>query len=254
MDRELFCVSAFLRYLQMRKENRLLYCERVSRGQDPPDFYIDIEGKRYNVEVTSIKMKYSPSLGEKEIEAETFDEAQSSIVSEVEKKATENGFLNNTYVVTFERPLSSEKYNKVKQKVVAELLEYIEKSRYLTKAEEQIINIQKKELCRIQKFSSDDSMVEQTQNNVHWLGDVKIEICCKLCSAVEEKCKKMTKKQVPAPRILLLLNTHPLAKPEMYNECLEKNNLLNYFSTIAVISKDWNKHLVVRSVDEIIKE
>jgi hypothetical protein len=148
--RENFCANSFTRYLACQPVCALLYWTHVPKGQDPPDFFLSFDNKRYAVEVTSTEIFREQSIGESRVIEETYEDTHRKIVNSVNDIARTQG-LQRGYVITFYQPIASTDFQRIRRHLVKELLDSISKSQTAASWLEPVM-YRDRELCQLFKL------------------------------------------------------------------------------------------------------
>lgn len=94
------CVQLFRRYLEKRLDAENVVLEKVAMGEDPPDYFMLVQNRRYAVEITtliaSIPLKASTSRPLPEIH-----EIHTRLIKKIEKSAYDQGILDGAYSVCY---------------------------------------------------------------------------------------------------------------------------------------------------------
>jgi hypothetical protein len=80
---------------------------RVSRGNDPPDFYLQWLVSKSAVEVTSMRIFRETAIDDGFVLEETYENSHREFVKELSRIAEEGGYLHGTYAIISEHPLSA---------------------------------------------------------------------------------------------------------------------------------------------------
>ena len=235
--REIFCANAFNRYLSCQPACALPYWTHVLKGQDPPDFFLSFDNKRYAVEVTSTEIFREPSIGESHVIEETYEDTHRKIVNSVNDIARTQG-LDGSYVITFHQPIASTDFQRVRKHLVKELLDLISRSKTEAISWPEMVRYRDRELCELFKLGEGEIRIfdafsydfVQTDSDEHRTFVTEI-----LRQAVKNKKELIEKKGIIEPAILLLLNTYGLADSETYKSCIEKIQERDMFCAIFVI-------------------
>jgi len=249
-DSEIYCKNVFHNFLKSNNPNIKLMWIRYPNGpNEPPDFNLAIGKMNYAVEVTETKV-IRKERGSN-IEERTFLNSRVSFVRELNKEANELNILNGHYIVFFlvswTKPLTA----KLKKRIRLEVINYIVdtkneytfepheiKDEYLTIC--QVFKIKNKRNCVSANFA--DGAWPNSLDNQRYILDI-------VQDAISEKKRKLSAKNIPPPRILILINTYSFAHPEHYVNCLSKLKNVNYFHSIFIVMSDMSFFLYTSEKD-----
>lgn len=252
--REEYCKRVFHDYINQIKSNiEIKWKDLSAKNIDPPDFILDLGQNRYAVEQTQFKYKLKSESGEK------FDELQyinsmEYFVNKVSNNAKK--YLNGTYVITFLKPISN--FSDKKQNLMKDMLNYIKKTKDKKQFRPKIFNINNCEVCRISKDNNKTNMVSssfvgpfkylESPEHLQEIYERFKEVILRKKEQLYNNCSERIKN---LPKILLLLNSYPLADQILYNKMLKKHNLKNleYYHTIFIV-QDSDRGFFVYSKNE----
>jgi hypothetical protein len=233
-QQEKFCRDEFNRWLKERYPNAQIAWEDESN--DPPDFWLRLNGKRYAVEVTRILD-----------EQERGDTASLwRVVKSAEREAQEAGELSGTYVVLFEGRIDN--LGKVRNAMKASLREFVRQTVTLQDFSPTPIEINGRVLCRIQKLSSHRSVlapVGGVDNSGSWEGEILKELGSLLERSLVEKSTIAAKVNVPI--ILILYDLYGLASRKAFIECLQKIPEAKVFHAVYVVEDIGQGYVAIES-------
>lgn len=195
IDEELVCVDSLAHNLK-----HLHGCSDVKVHQetnDPPDFWIDVDGLRYAAEVTSI------------VKDQAYHATCTSLKDMAKKNATDEKVLFGTYCLNIIRhPDLPRRNSKEWVALVSKVLSFIRNTASDKSTEKfSLLNDQQGHLS-IQKISADGATVGLIgAPEAKWEGEVHNELQELMQEAITMKRKKLEKKGVPnnCPRIFLVL-------------------------------------------------
>ena len=238
--RENFCAKSFDRYLAHQLDGPMPCWLPVPPGKDPPDFLLTLDNETYAVEVTSTQVLREPSIGKSSINEETYEETHREIVNLISSVAQTQG-LKGRYVISFDQPIASTNFQKVKKHFMTEVVASISRSQTLPVSWSEPVRYQDKELCHLFKVGEGDLKffetfsTDFTQTDSHEFRTFVTEM---LRNVVHRKKELIEVKGISEPVILLLLNTYGLADSEVYNSCVEQIQERDVFCAIFIIQPD----------------
>ncbi len=229
-DVEEFCKSKFDEFVKTRTGYRAVHWEDVAQEDEPPDYYLYSGDVKYAVEVTTLMEK--TEVGGKRLPRITIVASLSQLVDDVETSARQGNFLRGAYVVNFSRPIKN--YRSVREHLFRGFLAYIQATRDVDSAPEQVIYKQCGEKCTITKIHDQQTYVGHIgPSGAKWEGEVAEEICNLLAERINSKHNKLGK--LAEPKILLLYDAYLFARVDMYQQCLPKIPSLKSFHTVFVV-------------------
>jgi hypothetical protein len=173
-------------------------------GHEPPDYFLDVEGHEFAVEVTQVMETIA--LQHAIVSARGVSEALSRFAQAIHDAATEAGILNGTYVIHLSPVYSLPQEGPSLQEAA---LSYIAQTRRETRADLQWLSqAVDGTRCAIEKISNTGALVAETVGvgPAKWGPDILDETRCLLHEAVCLKGAKL--KNVQGKSILLLLDAY----------------------------------------------
>ena len=245
-EREQFCADSFDRFLAHRLGIASRVWEPVSRGQDPPDFFLTIDQENFAVEVTSTEVMRGVSFGEGQIQEETYEHSHTQFIKDVEAAARNAGILKGAYAISFGRPMAISRFRQIRRYAQGQLLQYLERTQHLQSAPDEDIRYGNRRICHIFKAHDQRNIIYEAFTDLAWTESPEVtdKVCDLLQAAVTEKKEKvLAKGQVDPrvlslPKILLLLNTYAFADRSIYLSCVQSVESLDFFHSVFVIWGD----------------
>lgn len=227
---EEFCKSKFDEFVRRVSGPSLIQWDDVAQQDEPPDYFLYIDGTKYAVEVTILMEKLE--VGNLQLPQVAVVASLWRLVDEVEATARRSGFLKGAYVVTFSRPIAN--FNEVRKQLFDDLLSYVKATQHVSTAPEKIVFKQGIQKCAIRKFQSQKSYIgKMGPSGGKWEGEAAEEICTLLEDRINDKHHKL--RNITYPKILLLYDAYRFAGPEMFKSCLSKFVHLNSFYTVFIV-------------------
>ncbi len=241
-DDEELCKSVFNTYLLTLFTSEEIIWVPVEQQDEPPDFYLELAGENYAVEVTSLIEKMRMGGGMELPYLSTLSPLK-QLVDGVGTRAQQEGNLQGGYLVVFKEPF--EDFGKIKSKLEKGLLDYILKTKDEVSAPESTIYSKFDRVCTITKVHNQTNEVRMFWNR----GGINIdgmesEICRLVKEAIHEK--EYLLRNISLPKIILLYDLYGfgeynLGNPLMRKRCAEAlADQIRSFKAIFVIRDDKN--------------
>lgn len=254
-DEEL-CKHCFDRYLVDKLGSRGI---RWRPGDEPPDYYLNVESREFAVEIRGLVGRTSTDSGSS-ISDIGYSASVKRLCERIQTAATQEGILSGFYVIHFEGPFDH--FGKAKKLVEKGALDYIEYTQSRSnapwcmifapdRAAMKKVHITPDEIasisgasarwmpgsCSIKKFGSSRDLIAETltaRDWSMWEGEMLAQACSLLQEAICEKKDKL-KHITMVPKILLLLDQWPLAEPLIYQRCIGRVDFLDSFHSIFIV-------------------
>ncbi len=232
-ENEELCRRCFDRYLVDR-----LGLQPISwrEGEDPPEYYLVVECRKFAVEVTTLVGEIK--TGSKSIADIEYVAALRKLAKRIQAVAIQRGILRGTYGILFNGPF--DRLGRISSLIESQALNYIRDTQNLSEAPSCTIFKQGDRTCSIQKIKSSPDKIGYGINALpdwgKWEGDILTEACHVLQKAISQKKEKL--EHITLPKILLLLDQYSFAEPHIYKQCIEGLNLLECFHSIFIVKKE----------------
>lgn len=219
--------SAFTKFLNTRPERYTITWEAVPQEFEPPDYYINIGGMRYAVEVTAI-------FDQIEIDSKTYSsiEISSSLrafIEELEARVKSKNMLTGAYAVGLS-PLSN--FPDRREELLTKLLNYIERTQDLVKAEEEVVIKSGYEYVSIQKIDDKENYVgEIISYTPKYKSESLEELNASLSFTLQVKATKLSRISVPI--ILLILDSFNYLRGKDWQDVICQLEPVDRFHTIC---------------------
>lgn len=235
---EEFCKNAYDTFLRLQyQSNDIVW----SDGDEPPDYYLNLCGVKFAVEVTSVLEK--ATLGNKNIDHLEIDKSIKSFIEDIQKDAIAKGFLNGAYIVRY-KPLMD--FGKQKQFISTRIKDYLQRTQNVSAAPAEDI-VGKGHLgWYIWKVHSNKSYLTGTTEDAKWEGEAIDALCKLLNKALETKAKKL--ERISLPKILLLHDRFVWIDANQWRQYAAKLDCLDNFHTIFLVSEK-SKNSILHSVE-----
>jgi len=225
-DNEEHCKNAFDSFLKLRyQRNDIVW----SDGDEPPDYYLDLCGTRYAVEVTSVLEK--AMLSRRNIDHIKIDKSIKRFIEEIQKDAIEKGILKGAYIVRY-KPIGD--FGKQRQAIATRIKDYLRHTQNAPSAPAEDICGEGHLRWYIYKLQSDKSYLSRTTGDAKWKGEAETELCNLLNKAIEAKVKKL--KTISLPKILLLHDRFVWIDADEWRHYLANLSYVDNFHTIFLVS------------------
>lgn len=222
--------SAFTKFLNTRPEQYKITWVAVPQEFEPPDYYINIEGMRYAVEVTAI-------IDQIEINGRAYSSLDISsslrkFIDELEAIVKSKNMLRGGYAVGLS-PLSN--FPDRRGELLTKLLKYIERTQDMVKADEEVIIKSGYEYVSIQKLDDKESYVgEIISFTPRYKSESLEELSASLIYTLQYKTTKLSK--ISGPIILLILDSFNYLKGEDWQDVICQLEPVDRFHTICRVS------------------
>jgi len=192
IDEEKLCMNFLLDYLKHKIGCGEVQAKRESN--DPPDFWLTVDGRKFAVEVTSIakNASYFPSC--------------KRLAKYIEMQAKQKGWLSGKYTLQILGNPKIQKVNSKDWKEVAEnALGYIHQTMNLSRADINILYKDSKGVLKIEKLAKNESYVAVLASNAKFEGPMIEELGKLLQKAISMKISNLSGFRSSCSEIILLL-------------------------------------------------
>jgi len=209
------------------------------KGDEPPDYYLYINGNKYAVEITTLMEKVSIGDNIPPIPTKGIEGSLRSFVKNVEETAKKNGYLNGVYTVSFLRHIHG--FKEIKEELKNSLLEYIKNTKNLENhPEKEVFRQRIGGICDISKNHNKSNRVDSNGIRLGWgevdsyklpkESDVSYQL---LKERIDNKMGKL--KKINEPKILILLDNYHFAESEVYRNNILHISSIDFFHTIFLV-------------------
>ena len=216
-DEEL-CRSIFDVHLLTLFEREEINWIPVEKRYEPPDFYLELAGDKYAVEVTSIIEKIR--IGTKgEISYLSTLFPLKELVDRVSDRAKQDGYLHGGYLVMFKDPF--ENFAKIKTRLETDLLEYIANTKNKNSSPELTIFEKYDQKCTITKVHNQANEVRMLWDR----GGINVDgLEADICRLVKERLheKEYRLRNIRLPKIILLYDLYGFGEYSLNNPSLRR--------------------------------
>jgi len=234
---ERICREGFSRLLLKTLDPKDIHWEPVK--DDPPDYFLILfEQKRFAVEVSEAKIYCKSIMDKEQVLEREYRSYHDSYVKEIEQEAKENGILGGAYFIEFKFPVfKSSKYRNFLSELKRHYFQYIRETRHLDSADKKDLFLGTVWVSSIKKVHQNMDIIYPTfgMRSV-WVNSPQNMQTVKnfLQGAINDKRRKLEKRVIKEPKILLLYDSYLLDETSTYsfgNESLEN---MEYFHTIFI--------------------
>lgn len=223
IDEELVCVDSLVHHLKQVCGHQEVQVERET--DDPPDFWIQIDGKKFAVEVTSI-VKYQGNLANCK-----------KLKQSIQEKVQENSNLNGTYALIIKlNPELPKRTSSDWQGLVDKAVSFIALTKEVSSTEINYLQEDSHGRLGIQK-TSDQGMAVGLFGfpGLKWEDKVQKELADLIQDAVTIKRSKLKNKNIPQKcpdAILLLYDADGYGDTEDARKALKKVQYYDWFHSV----------------------
>jgi len=202
----------------------------VLPSDEPPDWFLMLDGKRFAVEASTITDVLEGSTGQ--YSTLGVSAALSNLVQEIEKQAQVEGVLQGVYIVRL-GPMAE--YSALRTQLRDGLLEYIRATVDQPSAREEVLFEEGPHRVSIQKLHSKGNLVgEVILFDARWEDEARQRLSTLLQSTLRRKSDKL--RQVTEPVILLLLDAYHYCDDDEWVLSLAQVEEREFFHTICRIA------------------
>ena len=209
-DSEEFCKTMFDIYLMGLFPDSSIFWEDVKQKDEPPDYYLFVDGIKYAVEVTRLMWKINVGANNP-LPPRTIRDLLREFVVEVESTARAQNYLHGVYLVIFPKPIDN--FESVRSSIQSELLNYIQQTQRVINAPSELVYKNGRQKCVIEKMRDDENKVNMGGPS---FGKREGEIFDDTKQLLAERLsnKEIKLKNINYPKILLLHDEYPFSDLE----------------------------------------
>lgn len=235
---EEFCKIAFSTFLkQYYKQNEVIWTE----GDEPPDYYLQLTDIKYAVDATSVWENIR--INNKNTSEIGFLITIQKFLKQLEKKAKQEGILTGAYAVRY---MPIDDFCKRKKIIAGRIINYIQSTRNVSSAEEEVLVGEGHIGWYIKKRHSERKYLSGGTSDAKFRGETEEDLCNLLKNTLVIKAKKL--KKFTYPKILLIYNRYPWLEPKDWKKCLSKLSSIDNFHTIFLVSSK-SDNLILHTID-----
>lgn len=220
---EEICKDAFNKYLSLRFDTKVISWEEVSQENEPPDYFLKLNGEKFAVEVTQIMI--TKELDKKKISILSVVGFIEGLIQEVKQNTVH--IPNGSYFLSYQNLLNNHKYaSNSRNNLVKNIIKYIEDTQNVNNAPKKTI-LQKgyNELFAITKVNNLKKEIIGSSIDFFNADGVMKEVYSLIKSSMIEKAHKLSK--INKPKILLLYDNYRL-RSEVFAQESDIENLINF--------------------------
>lgn len=200
------------------------------RGEDPPDYYMKLQGEEFSVEITSL-------FGDDQ----AYVESLKRLAKRVERLAIQQEILSGHYVIGFGSKFND--FRRARRLIEEKALEYIKKTKLRDEAPwSSIIQEREFQICHIKKTrAKGNKVLSGVSPGGKWTEspEFKEDVCNLLQDRITEKKRILETKEktegTVLPKILLLLDRNPYSEQSNYKECVKQLQSIDLFHSIFIV-------------------
>jgi len=230
---EEFCKLKFDEFIRARSSHSSICWEDVAQEDEPPDYFLYLDGIKYAVEVTILMEK--TGVGNLQLSQIAIVTSLWQLVDDVEASARNGNFLRGAYLVSFSRPIAN--LRNIRDQLFNDLLAYVRTTQNVSTAPEQVVFEHGKQKCTIKKMHDQKDYIGKAgPSGGKWEGEVVGEICDLLQERINSKHHKLSR--IVGPKILLLYDAYHFANMGMFKRCASKILSLASFHTVFIVQSN----------------
>ena len=223
IDEELVCVDSLAHDLRQRCGCREIQVQREEN--DPPDFWVDVDGQRYAAEVTSITTR------------QAYQATCRALKEAVGNAARNQGCLNGIYALLMRRkPDLPRRASADWRSLVAKAVSFVQGTASEESTEESLLLANRQGRLSIRKMGAAGTAVGLLgATEAKWQGNIREELQELMQEAVTTKRVKLEKKGVPAqcPEIFLVFyDAYGFGEPDDPQHALLETTGYRWFHSV----------------------
>ncbi len=225
---EELCRSKFDEFLRQAFPNSVVAWKD---GDEPPDYYLDLDGERYAVEVTRIGE--CVSINRKPMSIRGVQQSQFRFVKVVERNAKKRGLLHGKYIVHMPKPI--EDLDAIKSVLRDEIFQYLQATRDLDSFAPKLIFKKGRQSCEIEKLASQPDIIFGPGLMLSkWTNEIKEGARLAIRKALADKRHKL--RNVKVPKIILLFDSYLFADAQDFKDCVAQllPDLTDFYTVFLV--------------------
>jgi len=239
-----FCKNIFHEFLMKHLPNSAISWASVEQKNEPPDYFLFIDGTKYAVEITIIVETLDIGAKEPLPIGKIQDELKKFIQDKVESVARDNHYLHGLYSVKFWKPVHS--FTTIKAIIQCKLLTYIRNTQTLSDSPSELIYESGRQICKITKIHDKDNAVLMAgPDDFKIESEVLADACQLLNKHIQEKEYKL--RNISCPKVLLLHNKDNFCTAETYKACISLIPSRISFHSVCIV--DSSKAVLLYSQD-----
>jgi hypothetical protein len=242
---EEFCKDRFEEFLKNLLPGSIISWNPVEKKDEPPDFYLSVDGIKYAVEVTRLMQKVTVGTKKPLPVGKIRDLLEKFVIDEVESIARDSHYLHGTYLVAFSKPIIN--FTNVRTTIQENLLTYIRATESLNNAPGELIYECGRQNCKITKVHDrGDKVLMGGPGDSKWQREILADAYQLLDKSIGEKRHRL--RNISCPKVLLLHNRDILCDVDSYKACISSISSIVSFHTVFIVENN-SKGLVLYSQD-----
>ncbi|MFQ6083168.1 MAG: hypothetical protein ACE5WD_07410 [Candidatus Aminicenantia bacterium] len=229
---EEFCQSALIEFLRSQGHSVV-----TRPGDEPPDFYITLDGTEFAVEITTLSELIPSPKTSKLQPILTAHMTLYRFVSEIETFTLQKEILNGTYLVSIDLNKPIPNFNKIKSNLIKAIEEFISETRQEESTPYFQLFRKGKVRMECKKLSGDGARItHMITHGAKWHDEICKHARLILQRAIDDKRNKLLHE--PRPKMLLLLNRYLFASIKDFQEALLLCSGCEFFHSIYLVTCD----------------
>ncbi|HXV63934.1 MAG TPA: hypothetical protein VEK15_24760 [Vicinamibacteria bacterium] len=227
---EEYCKDTFSTFLARHFAGSQVSWSEVPQNEEPPDYYLTIDGKRYAVEVTSLidDVIIGESVRMSNVGARR---SLVTLCEDMKRNLAERGLLFGAHVMTLQ-PI--EGLRDLRPLIEKRVIEYVQRTRFEKAAAREVLVRKGRARIAIQKHhDQSDQLYWVISGGAKWEGQMRHDIARLLEEALRDKRRKL--REVETPIILLLLDRYHHGSAEMWKDAADDSE----FGGFQIVARIW---------------
>ena len=234
---EEICKEGFSKFLSKTIELKDIHWEKVQ--DDPPDYYLSLFGqKRFAVEVTECRIYRKSIIDKKQVLEKEYRNYHERYIKQIEQESKEKEILRGAYSIKFKYPIFKDsKYKKFLSKLKDKYFQYLKDTYKLTSVDEKNYFLENVWISSIRKIHQDINIIyPDPGGRSAWTESPQNKQIVKdfLQEAINDKKRKMEKKNILDSKILLLYDSYLLDETTTYSFNDREFENIEYFHTVFI--------------------
>lgn len=244
---EEFCKLRFHQYILGMYPAETIRWEDVPSKEEPPDFYLYLNGIKYAVEVTDMIEKIDVGTA-RTIPRNIVNLTYVNFVKKIEKEARENGWLSGTYTILFHRVIKN--FGAIEDEIREQLLYYIQNTKELESAQALEFFRGYGRVCSINKSNNTKNIIYPgLPASSKWEGQSTKDSQILLEERLKDKVLKL--RDLSMQVILLIYDTNGyFPNNKAFLEAVPQLSETSRFHTVFIVSSNFGDFLLCSKIGE----
>lgn len=216
-------------------------------GEDPPDCYLQIDGRRFAVEITTI-VDYVV-VGTETIPRHSVETNRERLVEEIDNEAHSRGIASGKYYIGFPPLPPGVDFMSRRRQIKEAILDTVKRSGAEPPGFSQVISFDGRDYCVVAKAHNDEDRIAYGAISTEygkWEGEIEEQARDLLQGVIDQKTEQL--EGTSAPKILLVLHRYPYVDPVDYHRLVPDVEGLDEFDTVCIIGAQAVEVLRTRSL------